>query len=89
MSIEFFPFAIIGFHFTMPFASDECGLRIENNYVIPLFKHCINVEHPTMAVIGYVFTSAVTQMIEIQVNPNFMWKSNHQFVFDMCHYKYD
>lgn len=51
----------------MPFLSDECGLHIDNSYVYPLYKHCINAEHPTMAVIGYVFFSAITHMIEIQV----------------------
>lgn len=51
----------------MPFITDECGLSIDDNYVIPLYKHCINAVHPTMAVIGYVFTSAITQMIDIQV----------------------
>ncbi|XP_031621424.1 flavin-containing monooxygenase FMO GS-OX5-like [Contarinia nasturtii] len=56
-----------GYEFTMPFASDECGLLIDNNYVFPLYKHCINAIHPTMAVIGYVFHSAITHMIEIQV----------------------
>lgn len=52
----------------MPFLDDNCGIFIDQNYVIPLYKHCINAAHPTMAVIGYVFSSAITQMIDIQVN---------------------
>lgn len=81
---------VLGFDFTIPFATNDCGLRIEDNYVVPLFKHCINVEHPTMAVIGYVFSSAITHMIEIQVNAKFMSKSYHQFsAFDICHRKLD
>lgn len=64
-SLEFIQF--LGYEFTLPFLSDECGLSIDSNYVIPLYKHCINALHPTMAIIGYVFTSAITQMIDIQV----------------------
>lgn len=58
----------VGYEFKMPFLDDDCGIRIEQNYIIPLYKHCINAMRPTMAVIGYVFTSAITQMIDIQAN---------------------
>lgn len=51
----------------MPFVNDDCGIQIEDNYICPLYKHCINIEHPTMAVIGIPFTSAITQMIDMQV----------------------
>lgn len=56
-----------GYQFTFPFLDDNCELRVDESYVNPLYKHCINAKHPTMAVIGYVFTSAITQMIDIQV----------------------
>lgn len=51
----------------MPFLDKDCQLRIDDNYIAPLYKHCINAEYPTMAVIGVVFTSAITQMIDLQV----------------------
>lgn len=75
--IQSFPCLIVplnltqGYQFTFPFLSDECGLRVDDSYVHPLYKHCINAEHPTMALIGYVFTSAITQMIETQVIDRF------------------
>ena len=57
-----------GYQFTFPFLDDSCELNINEHFVSPLYKHCINAKHPTMAVIGYVFTSAITQMIDIQVS---------------------
>lgn len=66
---------ILGFKYVMPFVSDDCGIRIEDNYICPLYKHCINIEHPTMAVIGVPVTIAITQMIDIQVMPK-----------DYCHF---
>lgn len=67
--INFFLFFLIekGYKFSFPFLDDDCGLHIDENYISPLYKHCINAEHTTMALIGYVFSSAITQMIDIQV----------------------
>lgn len=67
ISCKIFYLSAKGYQFTLPFLDNGCGLHIDENYISPLYKHCINAEHPTMAVIGMVFTSAVTQMIEIQV----------------------
>jgi len=41
-----------GYHYTFPFLSDECAISVENNQVKPLYKHLLNIEHPTMALIG-------------------------------------
>jgi len=41
-----------GYHYTFPFLSEECGIFVENNQVQPLYKHFINIQNPTMALIG-------------------------------------
>lgn len=56
-----------GYKMTFPFMSDDCGLNVDNNCVQPLFKHIININNPTMALIGLTFTAANTQMMDIQV----------------------
>ncbi|XP_054739789.1 senecionine N-oxygenase-like isoform X1 [Anastrepha obliqua] len=48
-----------GFIYSAPFLSADCGLYVDENAVYPLYKHCININHPTMAFIGlqiYIFS---------------------------------
>ncbi|XP_058836358.1 senecionine N-oxygenase-like [Topomyia yanbarensis] len=55
-----------GYKYSFPFLSSECGIRIEENHVTPLFKHVINISHPTMALIGIPFYVCPTQMMDLQ-----------------------
>lgn len=57
-----------GYKYTFPFLSVDCGISVEDNYVKPLYKHCININFPTMAVIGVPFYACVSQMFDLQVN---------------------
>ncbi|CAG9820500.1 unnamed protein product [Phaedon cochleariae] len=41
-----------GYRFSFPFLTPQCGLEVEDHYVKYLYKHTINIEHPTMAFIG-------------------------------------
>ncbi|KAK0084593.1 hypothetical protein PV325_006762 [Microctonus aethiopoides] len=41
-----------GYYFTFPFLTDECQIKVIDNYVTPLYKHLINIEHPKMAIVG-------------------------------------
>ena len=41
-----------GFELSLPFLTPESGLTIQGNNVYPLHKHMVNVEHPSMAIIG-------------------------------------
>lgn len=41
-----------GYEYTFPFLSVDCGIAVDDNYVTPLYKHCINISYPTMAFIG-------------------------------------
>lgn len=62
------PTILKGFKSSLPFLSEDCGIRVDDNYLSPLFKHCINIKHPTMLLIGYPCMIAVTQVVDIQVN---------------------
>ncbi|XP_067633170.1 senecionine N-oxygenase-like [Eurosta solidaginis] len=44
-----------GFNYTAPFLSTDCGVFIDENVVYPLYKHCININQPTMAFVGLKF----------------------------------
>lgn len=56
-----------GYRYTFPFLSIDCGISVEDNYVQPLYKHCININHPTMALIGLPFYVCASQMFDLQV----------------------
>lgn len=56
-----------GYQFTFPFLSADCGLATDENYVRPLYKHCLNINHPTMALIGLPGYVAPFQMFDLQI----------------------
>lgn len=68
-SVETFDCVIFctGYQYSFPFLSCDCGLYVENNHVQPLYKHCINIEYPTMAVIGLPFLVLPTQSFDLQI----------------------
>uniref|UniRef100_T1H1R1 Flavin-containing monooxygenase n=1 Tax=Megaselia scalaris TaxID=36166 RepID=T1H1R1_MEGSC len=56
-----------GYKFTFPFLSMDSGVTIEDNYVKPLYKHCISINSPRLAFIGLCFRSLISHMLDIQV----------------------
>lgn len=56
-----------GYNFEYPFLSVDSGIHVDDNFVQPLFKQIINIEHPTMAFIGVPFTASTTQCYDLQV----------------------
>ncbi|KAF5274050.1 hypothetical protein FQR65_LT04448 [Abscondita terminalis] len=44
-----------GYLYNCPFINDECGVRVEYNGVIPLYKHIMNIQHPTMYFISLLY----------------------------------
>lgn len=56
-----------GYKNTFPFLSSDCGLCADGNYIKPLFKDVININYPTMAIIGLPNASTIAQMVDIQV----------------------
>lgn len=58
---------IIGYKFSFPFLSVDCGLCVKDNYFVePLYKHLININRPTMAIVGLQIC-AYTFMYDLQV----------------------
>ncbi|RZF40843.1 hypothetical protein LSTR_LSTR003353 [Laodelphax striatellus] len=56
-----------GYKYSFPFLSDDCGITVEENCVQPLFKHFININHPTMCFIGLPFYVCAFTMFDLQV----------------------
>lgn len=56
-----------GYKFTFPFLSVDCGITTDENYVRPLYKHCININYPTMAFIGLHSQVCPFQLFDLQV----------------------
>lgn len=45
-----------GYMFDFAFLHKDCKIKIQENRVTPLFKHFINIEHPSLAFLGVPFT---------------------------------
>lgn len=60
-------FYCTGYKYTFPFLSVDCGITIDDNHVQPLYKHCININYPTMALIGIPIYVCASQMFDLQV----------------------
>lgn len=56
-----------GYKFTFPFLSADCEVATDQNYIRPLFKHCISINRPSMGIIGLPFTILPSMMIDLQV----------------------
>lgn len=56
-----------GYNFSFPFLSVDTGITVDDNFVQPLYKQIINIEHPTMAFIGIPFHLATTRGYDMQV----------------------
>ncbi|XP_050429759.1 senecionine N-oxygenase-like [Adelges cooleyi] len=56
-----------GYTYKYPFLSPECGIRVENNNVKPLFMHTVNIEHPTMFFVGIPTNTTGFCMYDLQV----------------------
>lgn len=56
-----------GYEFRFPFLSIDSGLSCHDNYVYPLYKHCININRPSLAIIGLPFFAIGTPLLDLQV----------------------
>lgn len=56
-----------GYTFSFPFLSVNCGLQLQDMFLVqPLYKHLININHPTMAIVGLQIC-AYSYMYDLQV----------------------
>ncbi|XP_037807056.1 senecionine N-oxygenase [Lucilia sericata] len=59
-------FYCTGYKYAFPFLSVDCGIYVDDNYVKDLYKHCINIRHPSMAFIGIPYYVCAAQMMDLQ-----------------------
>lgn len=62
-----------GYKYNFPFLTEECGIKTTNNHVTSLYKHVLNIEHPTMFFIGLTNVTIFTHLIELQVCIKSFW----------------
>lgn len=58
----------IGYHHLHRFLSQECGVHVDNNFIQPLYKHVLNINHPTMAFICVVSSACYNYVSDLQVS---------------------
>ncbi|GAB0095738.1 Flavin-containing monooxygenase [Sergentomyia squamirostris] len=57
-----------GYCYNFPFLSPACGITTKgNDFVSPLWQHCININGPTMAFIGLCHFVPASQIMDIQI----------------------
>lgn len=56
-----------GYDYKFPFLSIDCGLSCHEKYVKPLYKHCINIYKPSMAIIGVPYFAVMFPLFDLQV----------------------
>lgn len=56
-----------GYKFSYSFLSVESGIHVDDSFIQPLYKHVINIEHPTMALIGIPRSALNFAMFDLQV----------------------
>lgn len=56
-----------GYQYCYPFLTEDCGVTVDNNWVKYLYKHVVNVDHPTMGFIGVTFKVCPFPTFDIQV----------------------
>jgi dimethylaniline monooxygenase (N-oxide forming) len=55
-----------GYEYKFPFLSVDCGISTHEDYVKPLYKHCLNINHPTMSFIGLPNLICPNQLFSLQ-----------------------
>jgi len=56
-----------GYHYTYPFLAPECGVKVENRVVQPLYKHLISIANPSLAFIGLPVQICPFPQFDLQV----------------------
>jgi dimethylaniline monooxygenase (N-oxide forming) len=56
-----------GYEYSYPFLSSDSGLSSFNKKVFPLYKHCLNINNPTMAILGLPYFALTMPLFDLQV----------------------
>ncbi|XP_017124354.1 senecionine N-oxygenase [Drosophila elegans] len=59
-------FFCTGYKYAFPFLTVNSGIYVEDNFVQELYKQCINIRNPSMALIGLPFYVCAAQMMDLQ-----------------------
>ncbi|XP_063825183.1 senecionine N-oxygenase isoform X2 [Ostrinia nubilalis] len=60
-------FLCTGYQYNFPFLHSSCGIVVEENCVEPLYKHLVNIHHPSMCFIGVPYYVCAFSMFDLQV----------------------
>ncbi|NP_001171913.1 flavin-dependent monooxygenase FMO3 precursor [Bombyx mori] len=60
-------FLCTGYLYNFPFLHESCNISVEDNCVEPLYKHLVNIHHPTMCFIGVPYYVCAFSMFDLQV----------------------
>jgi len=67
-----------GYEYSFPCLSTDVGIQVIDNFVQPLWKHCININNPTMSFIGLPFNVIPTQIFDMQVRFTLKFYTGHR-----------
>ena len=56
-----------GYEYVFPFLDEASGLKVEDNRVAPLYMQVVNVQHPSMALIGLPSVAVLFTLFHVQV----------------------
>lgn len=56
-----------GYKYTFPFLSVDCEIKCDDNYIRPLYKHCLSINKPTLALIGLPNYIVPNQIFDLQI----------------------
>lgn len=56
-----------GYKYTYPFLSADCGVLCDDNFISPLYKHCLSINSPTLGLIGLPVYVCPFQMFDLQI----------------------
>lgn len=75
-----------GYNYNFSFLDKSCGILLEGNHVKPLFKHIVNIKHPSMFFIGIPNQVTPLPLFHIQVCTFYILlhilQLNTQHIFD-------
>lgn len=56
-----------GYRYSFPFLDENCEIRVDSNFITPLYKHLININHPCMCIVGVPTVVVPFPMFHMQV----------------------
>lgn len=60
-------FYATGYAYNFPFLSVDSGLSSHDKFIYPLYKHCLNINRPTLAIISLTGFSLAMPLFDLQV----------------------